>query len=72
MLESLKNETQRAATQMQQNLSKIGDGFKNSSSQIEHLVSATQRLYKDGSVTLTQKGFDELNRTITDVYRNGE
>lgn len=72
MLESLKNETQRTAAQMSQNLSKIGDGFKNSSSQIEHLVNVTQRLYKDGSISLTEKGFDKLNRTITDVYHNGQ
>ena len=72
MLESLKNETQRTATQMAQSLSKIGDGFKSSASHIEHLTSATQRLYSDGSITLTEKGFDKLNRTITDVYRNGQ
>lgn len=72
MLENLKNESQRAATQMQQNLSKVFEGFKTSASNIEHLTSATQRLAKDGSITLTQKGFDALNRTITDVYHNGE
>lgn len=72
MLESLKNETQRTATQMQQNLSKIFEGFKTSASHIEHLTSATQRLSRDGSVTVTQKGFDALNRTITDVYHNGK
>lgn len=72
MLERLKAEVHRSAKQTGQSFAQLTEGAKQSATQIEQLVSATQKLSADGSVTLTQKGYDKLNQSITEVYKNAQ
>lgn len=72
MLERLKTEVRRATQQTGQGFAQLTEGAKQSATQIEQLVSATQKMSADGSVTLTQKGYDKLNQSITEVYKNAQ
>ena len=71
MLTRFKNEIQNLANHANQSGQKIKNGLTPAATQIEHLLTTTQRLGKDGSLTETRKGYDKLGRTITEVYRNG-
>lgn len=47
-------------------------GVKELTSQIHTLLSATKTMASDGSIVVTKKGFDELGKSIMEVYRNGQ
>lgn len=72
MLSRFKAEIQNASQQAAQAGQQMAGGVAGTTTQIQALVSATQKLNKDGSITETKKGFDALNRSITEVYKNGQ
>ena len=72
MLSRFKAEIQNASKQAAQAGQQMAGGVAGATTQIQSLVSATQKLKKDGSITETKKGFDALNRPITEVYKNGQ
>ena len=72
MLARFKAEIQKAASQTSNSGKQMSEGLRSANSQIQNLLSTTQRLAKDGTLTETRKGYDDLGRTITEVYRNGE
>lgn len=71
MLSRFKTEIQNASANSGKAGQKMANGLTTVSTQIQHLLTTTQRLGKDGSLTETRKGFDALGRSITEVYRNG-
>ena len=50
----------------------MANGLKTADTQIKSLLSTTQKLNADGSLTETRKGYDELGRSITEVYKAGQ
>ncbi len=72
MLTRFKTEIQNASAQTKQSGQQMASGLSSATTQIQSLVSATQKLNKDGSLTETRKGFDDLNRSITEVWKNGQ
>lgn len=71
MLARFKTEIQNASANMQKSGQQMANGLSPAATQIQHLLTTTQKLGKDGSLTETRKGFDSLGRSITEVYRNG-
>lgn len=71
MLERLKTEVQHTAKQTGQSFTQLGGSIHHSASEMESLVNTTHKLNANGAVSVTQKGFDALGRTLTEVYRNG-
>ncbi len=72
VLTRFKNEVQSMASQTAQAGQQASSGLKPVSTQMQTLLSTTQRLAKDGSLTETRKGFDALGNTITEVYQAGQ
>lgn len=72
MLSRFKTEIQKASSQTAQSGQQMAGGVKLAAAQIQTLLSATQKLSADGTLTETRKGFDELGRSITEVYKNGQ
>ena len=72
MLARFKAEIQNASSQTAQSGKQMASGLASATTQIQALVSATQKLNADGSLTETRKGYDDLNRAITEVYKNGQ
>lgn len=72
VLERFKKEIQSMAQQAQKGGEQITQGLTAASTQITRLSSATGKLNKDGSLTETRKGFDELGRSISEVYKAGQ
>ena len=50
----------------------MASGLRAAATQIQSLITVTQKLGKDGALTETRKGFDDLGRSITEVYKNGQ
>jgi hypothetical protein len=50
----------------------MANSMRSAESQIKSLLSTTQKLNSDGSLTETRKGYDELGRSITEVYKAGQ
>ena len=71
MLQQFQKEIQQAATNGSKAGSQMGAGLQSANTQIQQLLTTTQRLAKDGSLIETQKGYDRLGNTITEVYKNG-
>lgn len=72
MLEKFRTEVANAASQSGKGFKSLGEDVRGAESRIKDLIGTTQRLSKDGSVVSTQKGYDELNRVIVEVTKNGE
>lgn len=72
MLARFKTEIQTASAQTKQSGQQMASGLASATTQIQSLVSATHKLNKDGSLTETRKGFDDLNRAITEVWKSGQ
>lgn len=72
MLARFKAEIQNASAQGAQSGRQMADGLRSAATQIESLLTATQRLGRDGALTETRKGYDALGRSITEVYKNGQ
>lgn len=45
------------------------EGLEQCGTQIQTLITTTQKLNSDGSITGTRKGYDKLGQSITEVYR---
>ena len=71
MLQQFQKEIQQAAANGSKVGSQMGAGLQSVNTQIQQLLTTTQRLAKDGSLIETQKGYDKLGNTITEVYKNG-
>ena len=71
MLTRFKSEIQKAATQTAQAGQQMSGTLKPAVSQIETLLTSTQKLAADGTLTETRKGYDSLGQSITEVYKNG-
>lgn len=71
MLQQFQKEIQQAAMRGSKSGQQMGAGLQDANSQIRQLLATTQRLAKDGSLIETQKGYDRLGNTITEVYKNG-
>lgn len=72
MLARFKTEIQTASAQTKQSGQQMASSLASATTQIQSLVSATHKLNKDGSLTETRKGFDDLNRAITEVWKSGQ
>lgn len=72
MLTRFKNEIQKAAAQTTQFGNRAAKGLGNAGTQIQALLTTTQKLNADGSITETRKGYDALGQSITEVYRAGQ
>lgn len=72
MLARFKKEIQDAAGQSTKSGGQMASGIRAASTQIQSLITMTQKLGKDGALTETRKGFDDLGRSITEVYKNGQ
>lgn len=71
MLGRFKAEIKQMSTQTQNAGQQIANDLTSTATQIQHLLTTTQRLGKDGALTETRKGYDALGRSITEVYKNG-
>ena len=72
MLQQFQKELKQAAAHGTKVGQQMGAGLQGANSQIQQLLTTTQRLAKDGSLIETQKGYDKLGNTITEVYKNGQ
>lgn len=72
MLARFKTEIQSASAQTAISGGQMASGLKAATSQIQSLIAVTQKMGKDGALTVTRKGFDDLGRSITEVYKNGQ
>ena len=72
MLARFKTEIQAASTQTARSGQQMAGGLKSAASQIEALLSVTQKLNADGTLTETRKGYDALGQSITEVYKQGQ
>lgn len=72
MLSRYKEEIQKAASQTTQSGNQMTSGLKKATSEIQALLSVTQKFNADGNLTQTRKGYDDLGRSITEVYKNGQ
>lgn len=72
MLARFKSEIQAMAQSARSNGNQIAQGLSAANTQITQLVTATGRLGKDGALTETRKGFDDLGRSISEVYKAGQ
>ncbi len=72
VLTRFKNEIQSMASQMAQAGQQASSGLRPVNTQMQALLSTTQKLAKDGSLTETRKGFDALGNTINEVYQAGQ
>lgn len=59
MLSRFKAEIQNASAQAAQSGRKMSGGLKEAATQIQSLLSTTQKLGADGSLTETRKGYDD-------------
>lgn len=65
VLTRFKNEIQNMSAQ-------AAGSMKPINTQMQGLLTTTQRLAKDGSLIQTQKGFDALGNAVTEVYKAGQ
>ena len=72
MLTRYKAEVQKAAKASGAAGQQMAQGIQAAQTQIQSLLSSTEKLNKDGSLTETRKGYDELGRSITDIRRANE
>lgn len=72
MLTRYKAEVQKAAKASGAAGQQMAQGIQAAQTQIQSLLSSTEKLNKDGSLTETRKGYDELGRSITEVYKAGQ
>lgn len=72
MLTRYKAEVRRASDEVKKSGQDMANGLKAADTQIKSLLSTTQKLNSDGSITETRKGYDELGRSITEVYKAGQ
>lgn len=71
LLQQFQKEIQQAAAHSSKAGQQMGSGLQGANTQIQQLLTTTQRLARDGSLIETQKGYDRLGNTITEVYKNG-
>lgn len=72
MLTRFKNEIQKASQQTAQSGTQMTNGLKSATTQIQTLLTATQKLAADGTLIETRKGYDALGKSIAEVYKNGQ
>ena len=72
MLTRYRAEIRKASDEAKKSGQDMANGLKVADTQIKSLLSTTQKLNADGSLTETRKGYDELGRSITEVYKAGQ
>lgn len=72
MLTRYKAEVQKAAKASGAAGQQMAQGMQAAQTQIQALLSSTEKLNKDGSLTEIRKGYDDLGRSITEVYKAGQ
>lgn len=72
LLQQFQKEIQQAATHGAKAGKQMSAGLQGANSQIQQMLTTTQKLAKDGSLLETQKGYDRLGNMITEVYKNGQ
>lgn len=72
MLARFKAEVQKASKETSQSGLQMAAGLKSATSQIEVLLTVTQKLGADGKLTETRRGYDALGQSITEVYKQGQ
>ena len=72
LLKQFQKEIQQAAAASGKAGQQMGSGLQSANTQIQQLLTTTQKLSKDGSLLETQRGYDKLGNTITEVYKNGQ
>lgn len=72
MLAALKKEVQDTARQTGDVTAKMVKGLSESASQMEHIVSVTQKIGKGSALTETIKGYTEIGQQLTVVKKNAE
>ena len=72
MLTRYRAEIRKASDEAKKSGQDMANGLKTADTQIKALLTSTQKLNADGSITETRKGYDELGRSITEVYKAGQ
>lgn len=72
MLTRYRAEIRKASEEAGKSAQNMAGSIREAESQINSLLTTTQKLNKDGSITETRKGYDELGRSITEVYKAGK
>ncbi|MBP3647551.1 MAG: hypothetical protein J6K55_14130 [Clostridia bacterium] len=72
LLTRFKTEIQKAASQSSKSGNQIANGLQGANTQITALLTTTQKLAADGTLTETRKGYDSLGRSIVEVCKNGQ
>ena len=72
MLTRYMAEIRKASDEAKKSGQDMANGLKAADTQIKALLTTTQKLNADGSITETRKGYDELGRSITEVYKAGQ
>ena len=72
MLTRYRAEIRKASDEAKKSGQDMANGLKTADTQIKSLLSTTQKLNADGSLTEMRKGYDELGRSITEVYKAGQ
>ena len=72
MLTRYRAEIRKASDEAKKSGQDMANGLKTADTQIKALLTTTQKLNADGSITETRKGYDELGRSITEVYKAGQ
>ena len=72
MLTRYRAEVRKASEEAGKSGQDMANSMRSAESQIKSLLSTTQKLNSDGSLTETRKGYDELGRSITEVYKAGQ
>ena len=72
MLTRYRAEVRKASEEAGKSGQDMANSMRSAESQIKSLLTTTQKLNSDGSITETRKGYDELGRSITEVYKAGQ
>ena len=72
MLSRYRAEVRKASEEAAKSGQGMANSMRSAESQIKSLLTTTQKLNADGSITETRKGYDELGRSITEVYKAGQ
>ena len=72
MLTRYRAEVRKASEEAGKSSQDMANSMRSAESQIKSLLTTTQKLNADGSISETRKGYDELGRSITEVYKAGQ
>ena len=72
MLTRYRAEVRKASEEAGKSSQDMANSMRSAESQIKSLLTTTQKLNADDSISETRRGYDELGRSITEVYKAGQ